>query len=636
MNTLAGRNLGAYRLVEQVGMGGMAVVYKAYDPGLDRYVAIKLLPPYLVHDPDFSARFRAEARNVARLDHANILPIYNYGEEDGLSYFVMRLVEWGTLKDLMGSPMDVERVISLIVPVADALGYAHGQGIVHRDVKPANVLMQRPDWPLLSDFGIARVLEGNVSLTGSGKAILGTPQYMAPEQARGEKVSPRTDQYALGIVLYEMLTGVVPFQADTPQAVVYQHIYANLPLPRERNQRIPVQMESVILKALAKEPEDRFPDMTAFVAAVRNASGTEAARPSVDSTVPLYTPERRHDAPSVPAAVRSVAVEGRPETRRSARPFLLAGGATLIVLLAAVAAVVLATRGSSSSSAPAFRLGMVIGGVQGSASGQLNDPEDVAIDAAGNLYVADAGNNRIQKFSPAGKLLAVWGGPEGGSTPGMFQRPTGVALDAAGNIYVADSANNRIQKLSPAGKLLAGAGQVGSGPRQFRGPHSLAVDAAGNIYVADFGNNRVQKLAPTSAVLGVWGGTAPGSERRQFSGPVGVAVDGAGNVYVADFLNNRVQKLSADGAFRAEFTQWGKTGTGFARPHGVAVDAHGTVYVADYANNVVQVVSKTGSPITQVGQGRLLHPGSLAVDAHGNLFVANSGRNRVEEFSPTR
>jgi serine/threonine protein kinase len=271
MRNLDGQTIGSYLVIEQTAVGGMAIIYKAYDAALDRYVALKILPEYLSHDPEFSARFRAEARNIARLRHPNILPIYGYGEENGLSYFVMDLVEGGTLKGLMGAPMEAGQAVSLVSQIADALQYAHTQNVVHRDVKPANVLMARPDWVQLSDFGIARVLEGNTGLTSTGSAFFGTPHYMAPEQARGEAVSPQTDQYALGIVLYEMLTGTTPYTADTPQAVVYQHIYSALPLPHTRNPAISDSMERVILKALAKDAPDRYADMHAFAAAAREA-----------------------------------------------------------------------------------------------------------------------------------------------------------------------------------------------------------------------------------------------------------------------------------------------------------------------------------------------------------------------------
>jgi serine/threonine-protein kinase len=296
MRNLDGQTIGSYLVIEQTAVGGMAIIYKAYDAALDRYVALKVLPEYLSHEPEFSARFRAEARNIARLRHPNILPIYGYGEENGLSYFVMDLVEGGTLKNLMGGPMPVEQAVTLINQVADALQYAHVQGVVHRDVKPANVLMARPDWVQLSDFGIARVLEQNTNLTHSGSAFFGTPHYMAPEQARGDPVSPQTDQYALGIVLYEMLTGTTPYSADTPQAIVYQHIYSALPLPHTRNPLVTDVMERVILKALAKEQQDRFPDMAAFALAARAAAGGA----SVPMTAAVPQPTEEVEAESEP------------------------------------------------------------------------------------------------------------------------------------------------------------------------------------------------------------------------------------------------------------------------------------------------------------------------------------------------
>jgi serine/threonine protein kinase len=345
MQDLRGHTLGSYRLIEQVGIGGMAIIYKAYDPSLDRYLAIKILPAYLSHDAGFSARFRAEARNVARLRHPNILPIYGYGEEEGLSYFVMDLVEGGTLKELMGQPMEPMQAAALITQVADALHVAHQQGIVHRDVKPSNVLLLRRDWALLSDFGIARVLEGTNAFTRSG-AFLGTPHYMAPEQAQGQPASPYVDQYALGIVLYEMLTGTSPYHADTPQAIVYQHVYASLPLPRERNPRISEAMERVILKALAKEPRARFPDMSAFAAAVRAAAGLPAAPPQAvedaDQAMPTPRPaaqeptKERLDTEPVAPAVRPLAPPAPSKTGRRtlARGPLLAVGSTFILLVA--------------------------------------------------------------------------------------------------------------------------------------------------------------------------------------------------------------------------------------------------------------------------------------------------------------
>jgi serine/threonine-protein kinase len=385
MRELAGRHLGTYRLVEQTAVGGMAVIFKAYDESLDRYVAIKILPDYLSRDADFSARFRNEARNVARLRHPNILPIFGYGEEDGLSYFVMDLVEGGTLKELMGTPLPVGRVEELIGQIAGALNYAHEQGVVHRDVKPSNVLMLRPDWALLSDFGIARVLEQTANVTHTGSAFFGTPHYMAPEQARGEQVTAQTDQYALGIVLYEMLTGETPYRADTPQAVVYQHIYSPPPPPHEKNPSIPEPLEAVILRALAKDPAERYPSMAAFADAVHVAMHpgspslleTSRAEPAQAQPTPEAFPPGGATPAFRPAATATKGTTGpfterievapapepEPEPaapvgggRRIPRWWWGAGGIAAVVVVAVIA--LFALRGGGSS-APTARVALL-------------------------------------------------------------------------------------------------------------------------------------------------------------------------------------------------------------------------------------------------------------------------------------
>jgi serine/threonine protein kinase/Tol biopolymer transport system component len=269
-DALAGHALGPYRMIEKLGRGGMATVYKAYESSLDRYVAIKVLPQYFAHDPQFLTRFRREAKAVARLNHPGIVPIYGFGEEGELTYIVMRYVEGGTLKDLLGRPMALERATRIVLQVAQALDYAHQQGVVHRDVKPANVLMAEGDWPLLSDFGLARMIASSVQLTQTGVGV-GTPAYMSPEQGQGLKVDRRSDIYSLGIMFYEMLTGEVPFQADTPMAVVLKHITAPLPTPRQVNPNIPESIERVILKATAKDPAYRYQSMRELVEGLQKA-----------------------------------------------------------------------------------------------------------------------------------------------------------------------------------------------------------------------------------------------------------------------------------------------------------------------------------------------------------------------------
>ena len=272
MDNLIGKQLGPYRILEQIGLGGMTTVYKAYHATMDRYVAIKVLPAHMSSDPRFQKRFEREAKVIARLEHARILPVYDYGQADGQLYLVMRYIEIGTLKErLAAGPMDLAEVSRMMRQVGGALTYAHQLGVVHRDVKPSNVLLDAQGDCYLTDFGLSRIMESSIKLTKSGVGV-GTPAYMSPEQGQGDKVDVRSDIYSLGVMLYEMVTGQVPYQAETPMAVVLKHISAPLPLPREVKPGIPQGVERVILKAMAKDPADRFQTAREMVTALDTAA----------------------------------------------------------------------------------------------------------------------------------------------------------------------------------------------------------------------------------------------------------------------------------------------------------------------------------------------------------------------------
>ncbi len=257
MESMLGQTLGQYQLLEQIGQGGMATVYKGYQPALNRYVAIKVLPPYYAHDPGFAERFTREAQAIAQLEHPNILPVYDFGKQGDVSYIVMKYVPAGTLRDRLGQPLPPIDAVHLIEQIAAALDTAHDRGILHRDIKPGNILLDERGWVYLSDFGLAKMVEGTTNLTGTGVGV-GTPAYMSPEQGQGLSVDARTDVYALGVVLFEMLTGRVPYRAETPMAVVIKHVTDPIPLPRRMNPNIPEAVEQVLLKALAKNPAHRF------------------------------------------------------------------------------------------------------------------------------------------------------------------------------------------------------------------------------------------------------------------------------------------------------------------------------------------------------------------------------------------
>jgi serine/threonine protein kinase len=291
MFDLIGKTVGPYRILEQIGAGGMATVYKAYQPSMDRYIAIKVLPAHLSRDPDFTKRFQREARAISRLEHSHILPVYDYGEYEGITYIAMRYIKAGTLKDRMSmGGLSLDEINRLISQIGGALDYAHRMGVIHRDVKPANILIDDQGDVYLSDFGLARMMEPTQQLTESGVG-LGTPAYMSPEQGQGIKVDHRSDIYSLGVILYEMLTGRVPYEAETPMAVVFQHIHGDLPLPHSINANTPEPVERVVLKALTKDPADRYQTagemVQALNSAVRMMDVEEKQQTIVDQVVPV-------------------------------------------------------------------------------------------------------------------------------------------------------------------------------------------------------------------------------------------------------------------------------------------------------------------------------------------------------------
>ncbi|HHE73293.1 MAG TPA: hypothetical protein ENL34_13545 [Chloroflexi bacterium] len=314
MNNLIGKTLGQYQILEEIGRGGMAVVYKAHQPTLERYVAIKVLPQQFTFDREFVERFLREARAAARLNHPNIVTIHDVGQADGTYYIVMEYLEGPSLADLLRQQraLPPQQAAQIVAQVASALDYAHQQGFVHRDVKPSNILLGAGGVAKLTDFGIVKAAEGT-RLTQTG-TVLGTPEYMSPEQAKGLGVDRHSDIYSLGVVAYEMLAGRVPFSGDT-LAVLHAHVYEPPDL-----RALPVGVQGVVSSALAKDPRQRFGSSGAFAQALeRTAAGVPVGRQVVE--------------PPIRVAARPGMVQLRP---RPVPGWVWALGAVAVVLIAGI------------------------------------------------------------------------------------------------------------------------------------------------------------------------------------------------------------------------------------------------------------------------------------------------------------
>jgi hypothetical protein len=344
MESLIGREFGRYRVIEKLGEGGMATVYKALDIRLDRLVALKVIRMDRDSSGDFIKRFEREAKALAKLSHPNIVHVNEYGEFEGIPFIVMDFVPNGTLKQRMGKPIPWMEAIRFIIPIANALDYAHKHSVIHRDVKPANILITENGAPMLSDFGLAKILESGLAtdLSGSGVAGIGTPEYMAPEQVLGKPADGRADMYALAIVLYEMITGCIPFKADTPIAIGFKQCYDPVPDPKTWAGDIPTGVEHVIIKALAKDPARRFPDMASFSRALYGLtqSGGEYSSPNKETL----------------ASVRLASQGNKPEQEKKKHRELAVVLAILLPLIGTAAAIAILIGLGIISTPPSWRV----------------------------------------------------------------------------------------------------------------------------------------------------------------------------------------------------------------------------------------------------------------------------------------
>jgi Tol biopolymer transport system component/predicted Ser/Thr protein kinase len=326
---MSDQTVGRYEIKSEVGRGGMSTVFHAYDPRFKRDVAIKVLPREFLHDPLFRTRFEREAETIAHLEHQAIVPVYDFGEDDGQMFLVMRYMGGGSLADrIEKGPMSLSRVVNILERIAPALDKAHGLGVVHRDLKSANILFDEDENAFLSDFGIAKLTETTYGLTGTG-SMIGTPAYMSPEQARGDPgVDGRSDLYSMGVILFEMLTGELPFEADTPMGIAIKHITDPVPRVLQFQPDLPPRCEAVILRSMHKNPDERYPSAESMVLDLKSAvSGNVGESATMEGYAPR--PPDTKELPSLSLAGGG-AVNGIPLWG------WIGGGVVLVGLISAV------------------------------------------------------------------------------------------------------------------------------------------------------------------------------------------------------------------------------------------------------------------------------------------------------------
>lgn len=425
MDELTGKTLNQYRILGPLGEGGMAAVYKAYQASMDREVAIKVLPRQYAAQPGFLERFQREAKVIASLEHPHIIPVHDFGESEGYTYLVMRYLTGGTLAQRLGhGPLAPAEATRLISQIASALDYAHERNVIHRDIKPTNVLLDSQGNVLLTDFGIAKMLEQTTQLTASG-AFLGTPKYASPEQGQGQELSGRSDAYSLGVILYEMATGRLPFEAETPLALIFKHANDPLPLPSTLNPSIPESLEHVILKAMAKDPADRYASAGELAWAASQAWST-APEPAGEAEEHVPLQKIAVDA-SMPAAeaerLLTKMATSAPERDRGLR-WLAAAGVLGLVLIAGVVGLAFALPQVMEMLSPqevgrsptSFAPPAAVDAISPTITATAAEPgPDAVIDAAsaGRLTeqrLLTRGTVETLEFDPQGRTLAAAGG----------------------------------------------------------------------------------------------------------------------------------------------------------------------------------------------------------------------------------
>ncbi len=546
-----------YELLEKVGSGGMASVYRAKRKSDNQIVALKIPMEQYVADAKFIRRFHREAEVAQRLNHVNIVRTYEHGSIGVQHYMVMEYVDGRSLEGYIeGDELSLDLDVDIMKRVVRALQHIHSAGIIHRDIKPGNIMILRggvreadgqkrlqPEAVKLMDFGIAggKVLS-RLTMTG---ARVGTPVYMSPEQARGLKIDHRSDIYSLGLVFYEMLTGQTAFKGGY-EAIVHQQIFQTPPPPRQINLKVPKVLDQLVMRMIAKDADER--------PALEEVYDT-LERADFDDDEPLNLPSR-------------------------------------IVLT------VSARQGVLRILDPDGNLHTSLGDIGVGAGAFSAAPLSVAVDSHGNFFAAifeyrlgQEDHRMIHKLAPDGTTLTSFGAY--GMKPGEFLYPISVAVAPDDSVYVLDSETHLVQRFSNDGSFLDSFGGRGKGHGTFNDPRVLTLGPEGSVYVLDYGNRQVQRLAADGSYQTRWAFKL-GAEQAGMRLLDGVALDNAGNLYISDAAAGKVRKVTAEGKVGVSFALETRQGEVTDTILDLGVDDAGHLYTARRGGHLIRKFDPSG------------------------------------------
>lgn len=649
-----------YEILSELGRGGMGVVYLAQDHRLGRKVAIKELAMSGLVQPDekenIIARFQREAQAASKLQHPNIVSVFDYVIDGERHFMIMELLDGKSLQHYIDirQPFTIEQTVDIGAQVCAALDYAHAHGIVHRDIKPDNVILLDNGRIKLMDFGVARHTGEMSKLTQTG-TTLGTIAYISPEQLCDSRlVDGRSDLFSLGAMLYEMLTLRTPFDAGNVGGTIMK-IMAEDPIPpRQMNPAIPARLEAVIMRALRKNPDERFTRAAEMGQSLVNAIRTEA--PPQQRRVNLNVTTCRGCGTAIPGGRGPCPKCGRlqappagapgPGAMPGPPPGMGRPNTGPIGTGRLGTGPLNSAPGSGYGPRPGgptgpLRTGRAVTGARflfsfgtpGFKAGEFQQPRGIAIDANKHVYVADTENGRVQVFDPNGRYVREIRPANGRDS---FRFPRTVAISpATGKVYVVDEMDFRIYVFEPDGRQAQVWDRRRSQSEAAAVPGRMAVTANGVIYVSEPNNHRVMVYTTNhvfTAALGAGG---------ELQSPSGLAVGPQGRLYVLDYGHCRVQAFDNKGKAALAFGRRGMGLGEFSVPRDLTVDRGGTVFVADTLNHRVQIFDAQGQPVTAIGQkgkgdGEFAGPEGIALSSDDWLYVSDRGNARVQVFQVER